>query len=219
MSLKVTEDSTGHAISTSWQPPSGLSVDTAAGLMTPDRVDVSWILGPSGRGPDRGKVMCWGSPKQGPVSHTFWGYGGVMAASPGWAGDLGSAVYSEASGQGAAESDGFVLTASSRSRWLERRFTLADAPATPTYLVPGRTFVPMSGMITCSSGSGEHGTASLWLWGAGHDSAQHGNTDTMPAWIMDEVAAVREALESADLPPGWETHVPLIRPERRRLAG
>ena len=163
--------------------------------------------------------MCWGSPKQGPVSHTFWGYGGVMAASPDWAGDLGGAVYGEASGQGTAEHEGFVLTASSRSRWLERRFTLADVPATPTYLVPGRRFVPLSGMITCSSGSGEPDTVSLWLWGAGHDSARYNSAETMPEWIRDEITAVREALESAGLPPGWDTHVPLLRPERRPLAG
>lgn len=217
--LKVTEDARGHSISTSWQPPAGLTVDTAGGLMTPDRVDVSWLIGPPDRGPERGKVICWGSPKLGPVSHTFWGYGGVMAASPEWAGDLAHLVYDEATGYGTAGPEGFTRTGSSRTRWLERRFTLEDAPAVRSYLGAGDMFVPQTGMITCMAGSGEPDSTSLWLWGSGYDTAQFNNAEAMPVWIRDEVTAVREALESADLPPGWENHQPMLRPKRARLAG
>lgn len=214
--LKVTEDARGHSISTSWQPPAGLTVDTADGLMTPDRIDVSWLIGPPDRGPERGKVICWGSPKLGPVSHTFWGYGGVMAASPEWAEDLAHLVYDEATGYGTARPEGFMLTGSSRSRWLERRFTLEDAPTVRSYLGAGDVFVPLTGMIACAAGSGEPESTSLWLWGSGYDSARYTGPKAIPSWIREEVTAVREALEASELPPGWGTHKPLLRPERRR---
>lgn len=217
-SLKITEDSLGHSISTSWQPPAGLTVDTAEGLMTPDRVDVSWLFCPPDRGPERGKVTCWGSPKQGPVSHTFWGYGGVMAASPEWAEDLAHLVYDEATGYGTARPAGFTLTGSSRSRWLERRFTLEGAPPTASYLAPRTRFVPLSGMSYWSLGSGEPDRSSMMLWGEGNEASQYAKAEDVPDWMAETHAGTRTALESAPLPPGWENHQPLVRLQGRRSA-
>lgn len=214
--LTVTEDSLGHSISTSWSPPAGITVDTSDGMMAPDRVDASWLLIPSARGPERGKVTCFGSPRRGPVSHTFWGYGGVMAASPEWAQGLSHLVYDEATGADGADRavPGFTRTASARSRWLERRFTLADAPPVSSTLHRGRMFVPLSGMISWSLGSGEPDRTTVWLWGTGYESAEYRNAVGTPNWIRDEHAAVRSALEAASVPPGWETHEPMIRPDR-----
>lgn len=214
--LTVTEDSFGHSISTSWSPPAGITVDTSDGLMNPDRVDASWLLIPHARGPERGKVTCFGSPKRGPVSHTFWGYGGVMAASPDWAQDLSHLVYDEAAGAETTPVPGFARTASARSRWLERRFTLADAPPVRSTLNRERTFVPLTGMISWSLGSGEPDRTTVWLWGTGYESAEYRAAAGIPDWIRDEHAAVRSALEAAATPPGWETHQPMVRPDLRR---
>ena len=216
--LAVTEDSFGHSISTSWSPPANLGVDTSDGMMTPDRVDASWLLIPQARGPERGKVTCFGSPKRGPVSHTFWGYGGVMAASPEWAQDLSHLVYDEATGAPGDEPavPGFTRTASARSRWLERRFTLEDSPPVRSTLNRDRMFVPLTGMISWSLGNGEPDRTTVWLWGTGYESAEYRNAVGIPDWIQDEHAAVRSALEASATPPGWETHQPMIRPDRLR---
>lgn len=213
--LTVTEDSQGHSMSTSWSPPADLRVDTSDGMMAPDRVDASWLLIPHQRGPERGKVTCFGSPKAGPVSHTFWGYGGVMAASPEWAQDLSHLVYDEATGAAIKAVPGFTLTASSRSRWLERRFTLKDAPAVRSTLNRERVFVPLTGMIYWSLGNGEPDRTTVWLWGNGYESAEYAAAAGIPDWIRDEHASTRSALEAAALPPGWNAHQPMVHPDRR----
>ena len=211
----MTGDIYGQYVSISWTPPEGLTVSTAEGAMFPDRVDASWILAPGHRGPERGKVMCWGRPKNGPVSHTFWGYGGVMADSPDWVHALSASAYGEAHGEGAADPSGFTRVAASRSRFLERRFMLEGAPPTASYLAPRTRFVPLSGMSHWSLGSGEPDRSSMMLWGNGHEASQYANAADVPAWLAAIHDGTRTALESAPLPPGWENHQPLLRPERR----
>lgn len=214
MTLTVTEDAFGHGIDAAWTPPEGFQAEVPGGTMAPYVIRSSWIFAPEGRGPDRGQLTLW-SRRSTPSSHTYWGYGGFTPDSPDWVQALSGIAYGEALGRDMPALPGFTRTESVRVRWLERRFTITGSPEVQCTLAR-KPFTPERGMIAWSIGSGEPDRSRVWLWGEGYSSAEYRNGAGVPSWLDGEYAAVLSDLQAAAVPPGWESHVPLVRPERRR---
>lgn len=214
--LELTEDTYGHSLDAAWAPPEDFQAEVPGGSMSPYMIRSSWLFAPDDRGPDRGRLTLWA--RRSTLSpHTYWGYDGTTRDCPEWVQALSAIAYGEALGHEVPALPGFTRTESVRARWLERRFTVSGAPELPCTL-GGKPFAAARGMIAWSIGSGKPDRSQVWLWGEGFSSAEYRNGAGMPSWLDGEYAAVFSDLEAAALPPGWETHAPMTRPERRRGA-
>lgn len=219
--ITLTDSRTGHGITKKFHLPGGSRHKTAAGVMEPDTVSVSWLFTGEGPGPlSRCRFTLWqrrhDTFRSG--SFTYWGYDGVMKESPDWVEHLSRLVYAEAlSGTEAAYPD-FTTVESARTRSLEQRFTVDGAPPAPSRTSPGSVFTPETGMVVQSIGSGTGDSTSVWLWGGDHplfrssDGAEYRTPGSWPSWVDPLAVTVRAQLEGLAPPPGWDTHQAIARP-------